>query len=771
MVVLVTVLVVALPIQAGHESLFLPSYYPQEIRVESVDPAAATGLLQRAAIHAFIGDDPFAGRAVPSTVTSVESLGSFLVVTLNTTSRRLSDRERRCTLAKAITTILARDQARYVFHPYPVTPYHMDYLEHADLAQLSKQGVLNHPVNGQERSSFDFTVSAQGPLAEDLVKAKWPLGATRWDARVETVDVAELLTAHSTNVDGWVGPPWLKEGWFNAYLLLADRVTDRRVKTEVDQVYHRLVTGDYREVEEKVMLARTLVSQLRAGCERVVVGYTLRPAYFNADYSQGIENVAYDSHYSVNSPIFVRTAKLKDFLWNGQLRIGVAGKAAAAWNPISGFGDAFGRLVWSALGDSALLPEPYSAKWMPNRVTFRLGQDTSWLGSLRRVLAGAREGVQVPSDAIIPQTGGGLFDTVGGEKWARAKVEYRVLESTFHDGTQMTVADVLYPYIVAYRWSDGNALDNQTIVDRSIARATVLMRQYLVGIKVLRTETVVKNLGGDLQLRYDVPVIEVYLNYSSADPQAVAAIAPPWSTVPWSLMVLMEEAVRRGAGAFSADEAARRGVPWLDLVRAQRTKETVARILDEFARQGYIPEALRPWVTREEAKHRWRALQEFYRNQGHFLVTNGPYRLRRWTDHSAVLDAFRNPSYPLGVGSFDRFARPRRAYVTRLSLEGTRLEVQADVERVIKFERSYKIVRERLGSNTSGAIDQVNPLCRYLVVRDDGRVVKVATATYGNDGVYAAELRGARDTGRFTVIVGMYLNENMVTPDVKLIRN
>ena len=47
-------------------------------------------------------------------------------------------------------------------------------------------------------------------------------------------------------------------------------------------------------------------------------------------------------------------------------------------------------------------------------------------------------------------------------------------------------------------------------------------------------------------------------------------MAPPWSTLPWHLLVLMEEAVERGWAAFSQAEAQRRGVDWLDLVRSER---------------------------------------------------------------------------------------------------------------------------------------------------------------------------------------------------------
>src|SRR5207302_493658 len=51
----------AAPAWGGHESPFYPSYYPQEIRLETVAPEAAGRLLVNASIHAYVGGDPFAG--------------------------------------------------------------------------------------------------------------------------------------------------------------------------------------------------------------------------------------------------------------------------------------------------------------------------------------------------------------------------------------------------------------------------------------------------------------------------------------------------------------------------------------------------------------------------------------------------------------------------------------------------------------------------------------------------------------------------------------
>ena len=107
---------------------------------------------------------------------------------------------------------------------------------------------------------------------------------------------------------------------------------------------------------------------LTGQCRRMVAGYTLRREYFNAEYSAGIENIAFDSLSGLETPAFLRTVKLKDFPWNGWLKLGIAQESGAAWNPVAGFTDSFGRLLWSALGDPAAFPEPYGDGWFLNRV-------------------------------------------------------------------------------------------------------------------------------------------------------------------------------------------------------------------------------------------------------------------------------------------------------------------------------------------------------------------------------------------------------------------
>src|SRR5262249_41468262 len=171
--------------------------------------------------------------------------------------------------------------------------------------------------------------------------------------------------------------------------------------------------------------------------------------------------------------------------------------------------------------------------------------------------------IEVPQDAVLPQPGSGRLLPVGTGKTAKQKLTYRVLGSAFHDGTRMTAADLLYAYMFAYRWGGGTAVDEGTS-DALVAQATAVMRARLMGIRVVGTDTTSKSFRfGDFEYVRELFVVEIYSAVPGFEPEQDAVVAPPWSTVPWHLLVLMEQSVVRGWAAFSEPEARRRGVAWL----------------------------------------------------------------------------------------------------------------------------------------------------------------------------------------------------------------
>jgi len=348
---------------AGHELPVYPSYYPHEIEIATATPEQASEQLRTGKMHAFVGNN-LRLADLPPAVASVQSLGSLIVAELNPQSPLADKQGEGCELTGELLRALAQSQGKLIVHPYPVTPYHGDYLYHADVAEAAKARLL---ASGKARAPVTLKVKAESLLAQSLVPAHWLTNNREWDVVLRETDVGALTAAATVMTNAWLGPRWARSGWFHAYRLLADAIIDPAARQHIESTRERLQHADYDSQVARINLERDLVKALTADCRVQVMGYTVRENYFNTDFSGGIENIGYDALEGFSSPMFLRTVKLKDFPWNGWLQLGLGAQPQAAWNPVAGFNDDFGRLLWFALSDPAVVPSPYDANWMLNR--------------------------------------------------------------------------------------------------------------------------------------------------------------------------------------------------------------------------------------------------------------------------------------------------------------------------------------------------------------------------------------------------------------------
>jgi hypothetical protein len=348
--------------RGGHEQAVYPSFYPHEIEVTAIAPERAADLLRVGKLHAYVGDAPV-GPAREG-IGAAESLGSFVVVRLNPGLDSAADEGKACAMIGALVRDMAGRGGGFVAHPYPVTPWHGDYLHHTDRADATRQRFLSGDAAAAPTA---LKVRAEGALARGFVRPEWLSEGEAWDTSVEVVSAADLVGRETAVLNGWMGPRWTRSGWFQAYRLLAPSVADAGRKSKIESMAEQLQQVDYAGAAERINLERALVQSLLAGCRAAIAGYTVKREPYNATFTGGIENLSVDALEGFRSPMFLRTVKLKDFPWNGWLQLGVEPGGNAAWNPIGGFTDPFGRLMWFAVGDPAVIPSPYDAGWTLNR--------------------------------------------------------------------------------------------------------------------------------------------------------------------------------------------------------------------------------------------------------------------------------------------------------------------------------------------------------------------------------------------------------------------
>ena len=349
--------------QGGHEFPVYPSYYPHEIQIETLAPERAAELLLAGKLHAYVGREPRFDRPIPESITTVTSLGALVVVRVNPQSKRIKDQASACNVANAAVRELAIRRKDLELHPYPITPFDGDYLYHADRAATAKARVLSENAGAAARALRGLK------FREFDASGAKPDAAADWDVAVSDVDVKTLVAQSTFATNGWIAPPWAREGWFVASLILGPAIEASDLRGRVQDELARLRAGTYANTTERINLERELVAELTRPCHTTIAGYTLRRETLNTEYSTGVENIAFDALAGLDTPVFIRTAKLKDFPWNGWLLLGIDTPPTAAWNPIAGFTDPFGRLMWNAIGDPAVIPAPNDVGWILNRIS------------------------------------------------------------------------------------------------------------------------------------------------------------------------------------------------------------------------------------------------------------------------------------------------------------------------------------------------------------------------------------------------------------------
>jgi hypothetical protein len=235
------------------------------------------------------------------------------------------------------------------------------------------------------------------------------------------------------------------------------------------------------------------------------------------------------------------------------------------------------------------------------------------------------------------------------------------------------------------------------------------------------------------------------------------------------VLALSEEAVTRGLAAFSRESAETRGLPWLDLARDTALVSRLRGLVDELAGRAHVPAALAGFVTPAEAKARWEALRAFQEASGHFLVTNGPYRLTSWSESASVLQVFRDLSYPRGLGVFNSHAFPLRAFVTGSEARGSELVLKAEIERVDRFGREYRIVREPFVKRVVEQDRRSLPLGHYVAIGPDAAVAAAGAVEASDPGEFRIDLRALDRPGSYVILVALTLDDNRTELPVKAI--
>jgi peptide/nickel transport system substrate-binding protein len=271
------------------------------------------------------------------------------------------------------------------------------------------------------------------------------------------------------------------------------------------------------------------------------------------------------------------------------------------------------------------------------------------------------------------------------------------LQSTWHHGPKITMADVIYPIAQAFEI----AYDDAKIQIETALGIT--SRPTLETFKGFR-------IAGDTTL-------ESYVDYWHFEEGYIANYASPSGvSSPWELLAALDDVVyEKRQGAYTDTSAARFSVPWISLV-TESDARLVLRSIRQFKRETSVPAGVfdiggTSLVTQDEAVERYDACDAWFKESNHLVLGNGSYKLTRYDPPAqfAQLDAFRADGYPFTAGDFKLGVPPRLTIepITPPTINlGDPISLQVQVDGPGTIALQYTLIDPSAGAVvTSGAAE------------------------------------------------------------------
>lgn len=475
-------------------------------------------------------------------------------------------------------------------------------------------------------------------IAGDPANGGWHVYTGGWISTVINRDLSDNLSFYYT-------PRGRPEPLWQAY----------RPDPELDALAERLQRRDYRTWQERqAMMARGLELAMKDSVrvwlvDQLNVWPRARDVGLAVDLAGGI----------AGSRLWPYTIRFRDRL-GGDVVFAAPSLLTEPWNPVAGSNWVFDTMIINALEDSELLPDPYTGLYWPQRieaaeVTVQQGVPVTRTHNWLTVTTVPE--IRVPQDTWIGwDAEAGRFLSVGERHpkgiTARTRTVVRYepgyLERRWHDGTQVSIADVVLPWILTFERADPRS----RLYDPSHVPNFEMFQRHFRGWRIVSRDPL---------------VIEIYSDQIYPDAESIVAARTP-SAAPWHTLALGILAERAGELAFSSNKADRLEVGWMSLV-AGPSLPVLVRHLEAARQEEFIPypRVLRRLLREGEAQGRYRALTDWYAQRRHLWVGDGPFYLHSVhpVERTVVLQRFEQ--FPDMADKWQRFTRPK---IPALELDG-----------------------------------------------------------------------------------------------------
>lgn len=491
------------------------------------------------------------------------------------------------------------------------------------------------------------------------------------------------------------------------------------ISEEYAQLADDLTNANYASQEERFEMFADLMRQRFEYSYRVwiVDGKSFTP--FNTGIS-----TAYDLMAGVDgSWIWPHTLR-----WTGEegglIKLGTNATFNEPINAIGGSNWAFDQAWIRAIGDSTVVLNPYTGVGLPQRIEraeVTVLSDKPAFQTYDWVTLDFADEIVVPEDAIVDYDSENQVWITAGEKWPegataiRKSVAYypeEFWDIQWHDGSTMSMADVLMPWIMTFERAD----ETSPLYDESYA-ATF--------------ESAIAPFKGFRILSVDPLVYEYYSDYWTLEAENMVSTLSPaydYGDAPWHLIALSNVGEAAGTMAYTADKSDALGVERTGWAVGP-TLEILAADLEALVADPVVPfeGVLGEYLTVEDAAARYANLQAFYEQYGHFYANWGPVILSETFPVEQTLTVANNPNYIDFADKWSLFAEPKIA------------EVQVDGPGRVAIGEAATFDVFITAGGEDYPLSEIKSVA-YLLFGADGSLVETGDAVAQSDGYFTVEL-------------------------------
>ncbi|MCS7103948.1 MAG: ABC transporter substrate-binding protein [Thermofilaceae archaeon] len=488
------------------------------------------------------------------------------------------------------------------------------------------------------------------------------------------------------------------------------------------EVARRLWDRAFKTIEERQELMAKAAEMAIKDSVRVWVVDQIVPYLYRKDVT-----LAADLSGGFATALWSRTARFVDRV-GGSFRAGNREVLVDPWNPVAGSNWVYDAVIQTPLVSYAFLTNPYTGLPMPERVVnvtlfVEKGVDTIYSSDWLTVKFVDK--VEVPPDAWWGYDVAAEKLVTAGEAGVKA-AKVRVVANygdvigkiRYHDGTMMTLADWIVTWPLTFHRVDPKS----PLYDAAAVPGFQSWRPLFAGRRILSTSPL---------------VVEWYGNYTHPEAEFIVTYFAGWPNMPWHTTAIGIRAEEKGLLAFSTSKADKMKVEWMNYIGGPSLK-ILEETLKEMIDTGYIPfsKFASAYVSVDEAKARYQALMNWYKERKHFWVGDGPFYLDSvdYMAHTAVLKANRN--HPDKADRWAWLADPPIPEVKIEVPENVIPGIAADINVRVSFKgQPYPAKR----------IEFV----KYLVLDASGNVMDKGEAKAVSDGLFKISL-SSEATGKFT---------------------